>query len=141
MFATLCQQFAPRLLAQVPQQVQLLIELLGAAASSGLGNFLQPLATMASVVNVPAGTADRPATIPSFQSIHHTAKIFDHGEIASGQLAKHAYPGFTMVDRLEIMEAQALGEFASIDLVTLVAMFEQWDLAWIADQNLGKHAA
>jgi hypothetical protein len=29
-----------------------------------------------------------------------------------------------MVDRLEIMEAQPLGEFASIDLVTLVALFE-----------------
>src|SRR4029077_12086908 len=137
MFATLRQQFAPRLLAQVLQQVQLLIELLGAAASSGLGNFLQPLATMASVVNVPAGTGDRPATIQSFQSIHHTGKIFDHGEITSGQLAQHAYSGFTMVDRLEIMEAQPLGEFASIDLVTLVALFEQWDLAWIADQNLG----
>jgi len=31
------------------------------------------------------------------------------------------------------MEAQPFGEFASIDLVTLVALFEQWDLAWIAD--------
>jgi hypothetical protein len=30
-----------------------------------------------------------------------------------------------------------LGQFASIDLVTLVALFEQWDLARIADQNLG----
>jgi len=35
------------------------------------------------------------------------------------------------------MEAQPLGEFASIDLVTLVALFVQWDLARIADQNLG----
>ena len=35
-----------------------------------------------------------------------------------------------MIDRLEILEAQPLGEFASIDLVTLVALFEQWDLAW-----------
>jgi hypothetical protein len=34
------------------------------------------------------------------------------------------------------MEAQPFGEFASIDLVTLVALFEQWDLARIADQNL-----
>ena len=137
MFATLRQQFAPRLLAQVLQHVQLLIELLGAAASSGLGYFFQPLATMASVVNIPAGTGDRPAAIQSFQSIHHTGEIFDHGEITSGQLAQHAYPGFTMVDRLEIMEAQPLGEFASIDLVTLVALFEQWDLARIAEQNLG----
>src|ERR1700747_2041916 len=119
------------------QQIQLLIELLGAAASSGLGNFLQPLATMARVVNVPAGTGDRPATIQSFQSIHHPGKIFDYGEITSGQLAQHAYPGFTMVDRLDIMEAQPLGKLASIDLVTLVALFEQWDLAWIANENLG----
>src|SRR5229473_5868992 len=137
MFATLCQQFTPRLLAQVLQQVQLLIELLGAAASSGLGYFFQPLTAMTSVVNVPAGTGDRPATIQSFQSIHHTGKIFDHGEITSGQLAQHAYPGFAVVHGLEITEAQPLGEFARIDLVTLVALFEQWDLARIADQNLG----
>jgi hypothetical protein len=41
-----------------------------------------------------------------------------------------------MVDRLEIIEEQPLGAFASIDLVTLVALFEQWDLARITDQNL-----
>jgi hypothetical protein len=29
-----------------------------------------------------------------------------------------------MVDRLEIMQAQPLGQFASIDLVTFVALFE-----------------
>jgi len=92
---------------------------------------------MAGVVNVAAGTRDRPATIQSFQSIHHAGKIFDHGEITSGQLAQHAYPGFAVVHGLEIMEAQPLGEFASIDFVTLVALFEQWDLARIADQNLG----
>src|SRR6266566_2931205 len=114
MFATLRQQFASRLLAQVLQQIQLLIELLGAAASSGLGYFFQPLTAMTSVVNVPAGTGDRPATIQSFQSIHHTGKIFDHSEITSGQLAQHAYPGFAVVHGLEIMEAQPLGLRASI---------------------------
>src|SRR5260370_12811808 len=137
LLAPLRQQCAPRVVAQVPQQIQLLIELLGAAASSGLGYFFQPLTAMTSVVNVPAGTGDRPAAIQSFQSIHHTGKIFDHGEITSGQLAQHADPGFAVVSGLEIMQAQPLGEFASIDLVTLVALFEQWDLAWIADQNLG----
>jgi hypothetical protein len=34
MFATLCQQFAPRLLAQVLQQIQLLVELLGVPSNS-----------------------------------------------------------------------------------------------------------
>src|SRR6185437_17050606 len=136
MFATLRQQFAPRLLAQVLQHVQLLIQLLGAAASSGFGDFFQPLATMAGVVNVAAGTGDRPATIQSFETIHHSGKILDHGQITSGQFAQHAYAGFAVVDGLEIMEAQPLGEFASVDLVTLVAMFEQWDLARIAHQDL-----
>jgi hypothetical protein len=63
MFATFGQQFAARLLAQVLQQVQLLIELLGSATSSGFGDFFQPLAAMANVVNVTAGEGDRPATI------------------------------------------------------------------------------
>ena len=42
-----------------------------------------------------------------------------------------------MVHGLEIVEAQALGEFASIDPVTLVALFEQWQFARIAHQDLG----
>jgi len=99
MSATLRQQFASRLLPQVLQHVQLLVELLGSPAGSGFGNFLQPLPPMASVVNVPAGTRDRPATVQGLQSIHHTRKIFDHGEITSGQLAQHAYPGFAVVPR------------------------------------------
>src|SRR5436190_18380625 len=136
MFATLRQQFASRWLAQVLQQVQLLIELLGAAASSGLGDLVQPRTAMSSVVDVPAGTGDRPATIQSFQSIHHPGEIFDHGEITSGQLAQHAYPGFAVVHGLEILEAQPLSEFASVNLVTLVAMIEQWNFAWIAHQDL-----
>src|SRR5215470_4885772 len=136
MFATLCQQFAARLLAQVLQHVQLLIELLGATTRSRFRYLLQPLTAMAGVVDVPAGTRDRPTAIQGFQPIHHSGKIFHDGQITARQLAQHAYPGLTMVDRLEIMEAQSLGQFASIDLVTLVALFEQWDLAWIADQNL-----
>ena len=93
---------------------------------------------MAAVVHIPASTGDRPTAKQGFQSIHDPGKIFDYSEITSGQLAQHAYPGFTMVDRLEIMEAQPLGKLASIDLVTLVALFELGDLAWVADQDLGK---
>jgi len=70
MFATLRQQFAPRLLAQVLQQIQLLIELLGTAASSGLGYFFQPLTAMTSVVNVPAGTGNRPRRSRSASATH-----------------------------------------------------------------------
>src|SRR5215475_4007199 len=115
----------------------MLIELLGSATSSGLGYFFQPLTAMASVVNVPASTGNRPTAIQGFHPIHHTGNIFDHGEVTSGQLAQHAYSVFTVVDGLEIMEAQPLSQFAGIDRVTLVALFVQWDLARITDQNLG----
>src|SRR5882724_1775475 len=56
MLATLRQQFAPGLLAQGLQHIQLLIELLGAATGASLGDFPQPLAAMAGIVNVPAAT-------------------------------------------------------------------------------------
>src|SRR5712692_11296925 len=84
MLATLRQQFSPGLLAQVLQHVQLLIKLLGSAASAGLWNFSQPLAAVAGVVDVPAGTGNRPATIESFQAIHDPRKIFNDGQITSG---------------------------------------------------------
>ena len=67
MFATLAEKLAARLLAQVLQHVQLLIELLSSAARSGFADFCQPLAAMAGVVNVPAGTRNRPAAVQRFQ--------------------------------------------------------------------------
>ena len=124
------------LVAQVLQHVQLLVELFGSPARSWFRNLLQPLAAMAPVVNIPAGTGDRPTAIQGFQPIHHSREIFDRGQITAGQLTQHAYAAFAMVDRLEIMQAQPLSEFAGIDLVTLVVLFEQWDLARVADQDL-----
>ena len=47
------------------------------------------------------------------------------------------YVGLAVIDGLEIVEAQPLGEFASVDLVTLVAMFEQGVLARVAHHQLG----
>src|SRR5215469_16513458 len=105
MFATLRQQFAACLLAQVLQQIQLQIELLGTTTSPSFGNLLQPLAAMARIVNIPAGTGDRPAAIQGFQAIHDSGKILDYGQITSRQLTQHAYPVLAVVHGLEIMEA------------------------------------
>jgi hypothetical protein len=91
---------------------------------------------MAAVVHIPAGTGDRPTAIQGFQSIHDPGKIFDHGQITARQFSEHAHAGFAVVHGLEIMQAQSLGKFAGIDLVTLVTLLEERDLAWIADQNL-----
>src|SRR5580704_1584891 len=137
MLATLRQQLASGLLAQGLQQVQLLIELLGAATGAGLGNFPQPLTAMAGIVNVPSGTGNRPATIDRFQPIHHPGNIFDDSQITAGELPQHAYTVLAMVDRLELIEPQKIGQFAGIDLVTFVAMFEQSILARIAHYYVG----
>src|SRR4029077_19562455 len=101
MFATLHQKFPSRLLAQVLQHVQLLIEVLGSPARPRLARLFQPLAAMALVVNIPTGTGYRPAAIQGFQPIHDPGKIFDHSYVTAGQLAQHAYAGLAVVDRLE----------------------------------------
>src|SRR5207245_7925330 len=96
MLATLRQQFAPGLLAQVLQHVQLLIKLLSSAASAGLWNFPQPLTAMEGIVDVPSGTRNRPAAIQRFQAIHDSGKIFDDGQITSGSFPQHAYAGLAV---------------------------------------------
>src|SRR5215467_13545690 len=103
MLAALRQQLAAGLLTQVLQQIQLLIELFGSAAGSCFRDFFQPLAAMAGVVDVPAGTRNRPTAIESFQAIHDTGKIFDDGQITSCQLAQHAYATLTVVNGIEIV--------------------------------------
>ena len=80
---------------------------------------------MAGVVDVPAGTRNGPAAIQSFPAIHHPGKIFDDGQITSGEFPQHAYASLAVINRLEIIETQPLGKFAGIDLVAFVAMFEE----------------
>jgi site-specific DNA recombinase len=72
MFATLRQQLAARLLAQVLQQVQLLVESFGAAADARFLDIAQPHSSITGIVDVPAdfplrnfvrcGYCDRPMT-------------------------------------------------------------------------------
>ena len=68
----------------------------------------------------------------SFQAIHHPGKIFDDGQITSGEFPQHAYASLAVVNRLEIIETQPVGKFAGIDLVALAAMFEESVLARVA---------
>src|SRR3989442_6212446 len=80
-FPTLRQQFSPRLLAQMLQHVQLLVEVLGPPAHARLPDLAQPLGAMTGVVEVPSGTGNRPAAIHRLQAIHdsrseeHTSEL------------------------------------------------------------------
>ena len=77
------------------------------------------------IVDVPSRTGNRPAAIQRFQPIHDPRQIFDDGQITPGQFPQHAHAGLAVVDRLEMIAAQQLGQFAGIDAVTLVSVFEQ----------------
>src|SRR6266550_84201 len=78
------QQLAARLLAQVLQHVQLLVESFGSATDAGFVDLAQPLVSMTGIVDVPAGTGDRPAAIDRFQPTHDSGQIFDDGQVAPG---------------------------------------------------------
>src|ERR1700730_413044 len=105
MLSTLRQQFPPSLLAQMLQHVQLLLELLGATADAGFSDLSQPLCSMTGIVNVPARTGNRPATIHRFQAIHDSGEIFDDGQITPSQLPQHPHPSPARVDRFEMVAA------------------------------------
>src|SRR6266566_4526945 len=83
MLATLRQQLAARLLAQVLQHVQLLVESFGSATDAGFLDLAQPLGSITGIVDVPAGTGDRPAAIDRFQPTHDSGQIFDDGQVAT----------------------------------------------------------
>src|SRR5258708_33523645 len=100
MLATLRQQFGPGLLAKGLQHIQLLIELLGAATGASLGDFPQPLAAMAGIVDVSSGTRGRPATIDCFLPTHHPGNILYHSQITAGELPQDAHTGLALGDRL-----------------------------------------
>src|SRR5437899_10232451 len=60
-FPTLRQQFAPRLLSQMLQHVQLLVEVLSPTAHAGLSDLAQPLGAMTGVVDCPVRRRESPS--------------------------------------------------------------------------------
>ena len=129
---TLHQQFTARLLAQVLQHVQLLVELFSSAADAGFLDLAQPLGSMTGIVDVPTGTGNGPAAIHRFQAIHDSRQIFDDGQKTSRQLPQHAHARLAMVNRFETIEAQQVRQLASVDPVAFVAVFQQSVLPRIA---------
>jgi hypothetical protein len=67
--AILCQQFPSNLLAQPLQHVQMLVQLLGAAANPGVLDLSQPLCPMTGIVDIPSCAGNRPAAIQHLQAL------------------------------------------------------------------------
>src|SRR5258708_8515835 len=92
MLATLRQQFAPGLLAQGLQHIQLLIELLGAATGASLGDFPQPLAAMAVIFSPSSSTRCPPASADLFQPPPQPPTHLSHNHIPPPHPPQHAPP-------------------------------------------------
>jgi hypothetical protein len=67
--------FAPHLLPQLFQDVQLLVEMFGSALHSRMRNPIQPLVSMAGIVDVSSRTGNRPAAIQRFKVTHYPTQV------------------------------------------------------------------
>ena len=102
---TLERVFGERLLTQVLQHVQLLIESFGSTPLAGFPDLGQPLRPMSTIIDISSRTWNRPAPIHRFQPVHDPRQIFDDGQITSGEFPQHAYAGFAVINRRELIAA------------------------------------
>src|SRR5580700_892072 len=122
MFPAFRQQIAARSLPQRLQRIQLLVEPLGSQANSRFYDLGQPFRTMERSIHGCPSTGNGPASVHGLDSTHHPRQIFGDRQIAAGQLLQSAYAVLSVVDRGEMVAAQELGQFPSIDPITLAAI-------------------
>ena len=119
-FPTLGQQLSSYLLAQRPQRVQLLVVDLRPPSHADFADLGQPFTTIARCVQALARAGNSPASIESFQTIHHSRDIPVQCHVAAGQFFQSPYAVLCMVDRGEKPGPEKIGQLSSIDPVILV---------------------
>src|ERR1039458_8020797 len=77
------QQFAPHLLAQRPQRIELLVVELRPAAHTRLGDLAEPRGTVARRIDLLPRTSNPPASVDRLQSTHHPYQIFADGQVTA----------------------------------------------------------
>src|SRR4029077_6694925 len=102
------------------------------AAYPWLGDFRQPLHTMLRRIDLLAGASNAPTAIDRLDPGHHPSEVFGDREITAHQFLQASQTVFPVIDGVEMIEAQQLGQLAGIDLVTLVALFHGGILSRIA---------
>src|SRR4029077_1280853 len=83
--SALGQEITPHFLTQDIQRVELLVVELGTTAHAGLCDLAEPFRTIAWCVDLLAGTGNGPASVESFQAIHHPREISSDGQVAACQ--------------------------------------------------------
>src|SRR5215469_1619140 len=105
MLATFYQQFPSHLLPQPLQEIQVLVEMFGSPADSGILDLFQPLRPMTRIVDVPSSARNRPAAIYRFQSTHHSRQLLGRRQITPCQFPQRTHTRLAMVDGLQFLEA------------------------------------
>jgi hypothetical protein len=101
--AALQPQVGSRWLAHRLQQIQLLIQPLGAEPNSGFCNLGQPFCARMRSLDGRTLTGNGPAAVQSLDPIHDSGEILGEGPIAATQLFQGAHPIFFVIHRLELL--------------------------------------
>ena len=116
-------QIPPHLLAQEPQHIQLLVVVFSAPPYAGFPDLVQPCRPVRWCIHFLAGTRNTPTAIQRLESIHNPPEILVDRQITAGQFLQGSDAILPVIDRLEMVEAQQLGQLAGVDLVTLATFF------------------
>ena len=131
------QQIPPHLLAQEAQHIELLVVVLSAPPDAGFPDLVEPFRSVAWCIHVVARTRNAPTAIQRLESIHNPREIFVDRQITAGQFLQSSDAIFPVIDGLEMVEAQQLGQLAGVILVTLATFFQQSIFSWITHHDLG----
>src|SRR6202522_2137311 len=131
-FLALRQQLPPHLLTHCPQRIQLLVVKLGSPAHSWFCDLSQPLDAMARCIDLLGATGNSPTAIDRLHPGHDPSQIFGDGQITAHQFLQAAQAVFPVIDGVEMIKTEQIGQAACVDLVTLVAFSQGGILARIA---------
>src|SRR5690348_10644999 len=132
MLVSFVDQIASYLPAQSLQLLELFEQALGAIALSWLLELIDPLLpTPPAVEFLPAGV-DGQTAIQSLESAHHARAVIGQGTIGAAEFLQRERLRVVVVDRLQHVGAQKIGQLARIDLIVLVPALEQSVSARIA---------
>jgi hypothetical protein len=91
MFAALGQSFAPHLLAQRPQRIELLVVELRPAVHTSLTDLAEPLGTIAARINLLADTRNGPTAVRRLEACHHASHIAADHKRTARQFLQDSY--------------------------------------------------
>src|ERR1039458_4254853 len=103
------QQFAPHLLAQRPQRIELLVVELRPAPHSRLSDLAEPLGTIARRIDLLTGAGNGPTAVHRLEARHHASQIAADRHITARQFLQSSYAMLSVIDRLELVQVQQFG--------------------------------